>query len=114
MAKTKYRSAKKRLSKKREFYRHLRTYLAFSIFFFVLNALTDFGDWWFYWPVLGWGLAVLIQGLSVVGPFARWEEDQMDREIRRLGSSQGEDETEQLELRQLSGSEKDWKEEDLV
>ena len=65
--------------KKRDFRRHLRTYLIMSIFFMALNLVTGFGgSWrtaWFIWPVLGWGLGVALQGLSIYGPLADDEDD---------------------------------------
>ena len=54
--------------KKIDFRRHLRTYLVMSVFFFVLSGLTG-GGWWI-WPVLGWGIGVAMQGLSLYGPLA--------------------------------------------
>ena len=53
--------------KKVDFKRHLRTYLVMSLFFLVLNIATGGGIWWF-WPVLGWGIGVVMQGLSLYGP----------------------------------------------
>lgn len=32
----------------KKFYSHLGTYLVFGLFFFILNAITSFGQWWFY------------------------------------------------------------------
>ena len=66
--------------KKREFKRHLRTYLTMSVFFVTLNAFTGFGPRgiytaWFIWPVLGWGIGVALQGLSLYGPLADDEDD---------------------------------------
>ena len=57
--------------KQLDFKRHLRTYLAMSAFFFVLNMVTAPGAWWFYWPILGWGIGVVLQGMSLYGPPTR-------------------------------------------
>lgn len=38
-----------------------------SAFFLVLNMVTGGAAWW-YWPVLGWGIGVVMQGLSLYGP----------------------------------------------
>lgn len=46
---------------------HLSTYLVFAVFFFVLNMLTGPGDWWFYWPMLGWGLGLALHAIAVYG-----------------------------------------------
>ena len=71
--------------KMRRFKRHLGTYLVMSLFFFVLNAVTSFGHWWFYWPMLGWGLGVALQGMEAYQsrndpePFDRVDLDSFDR-----------------------------------
>ena len=86
----KYQRAKKRVKVKQEFYRHLGSYLVMSIFFFLLNAVTSFGNWWFYWPMLGWGLAVLFHYVDVFGipgiePMTpEWEEQQIREEMKRI------------------------------
>jgi hypothetical protein len=46
---------------------HLAVYVVFSIFFFVLNMLTGPGDLWFYWPMLGWGLALALHAVATYG-----------------------------------------------
>lgn len=52
--------------KKIDFKRHLRTYLVMCVFFIVLNVVT--GGTWAIWPILGWGIGVAMQGLSLYGP----------------------------------------------
>ena len=85
-----YREARKRVQAKKEFFRHLGTYFVMSVFFFMLNAVTSFGTWWFIWPMLGWGLAVLFHYVDVFGvpgvePISQeWEEREMRREMRRM------------------------------
>ena len=90
MDERRYLEAKKRVRAKREFYRHLGSYFVMSTFFFLLNAVTSFGSWWFYWPMLGWGLAVLFHYVDVFGipgvdPMTpEWEEQQIQEEMKRL------------------------------
>ena len=92
---SKYKEARKRVKIKQEFYRHLGTYFVMSLFFFLLNAVTSFGNWWFYWPMLGWGLAVLFHYVDVFGvpgvdPMsAEWEERQIREEMKRLNVGEG-------------------------
>lgn len=120
MDESRYWEAKKRVKAKKEFYRHLGTYLVMSTFFFLLNAVTSFGDWWFYWPMLGWGLAVLFHYVDVFGipgmdPMSpEWEEKQIREEMRRLGAHRPRPnyiEEEELELRPLSKDKKEQKNE---
>lgn len=117
-----YRKVKKRIKKKKDFYQHLNTYLAIGVFFFVLNSLTSFGRWWFYWPMFGWGLGLFFHYLDTFGmPFSgpldeAWEEKQLQRELKKRG-------VERLDLEELPDKEeaglreevqKPWKDEDLV
>jgi hypothetical protein len=53
-----------------DFKRHLRTYLVMSAFFITLNALGGSNNFWAIWPILGWGIGVALQGLSLYGPLA--------------------------------------------
>jgi hypothetical protein len=46
---------------------HVSVYLTFGLFFLILNLLTGPGDLWFYWPMLGWGLAVALHAIAIYG-----------------------------------------------
>lgn len=84
----------KRVQEKKGFYVHLAIYLTMGVFFFVVNLVTrDYpSDWWFYWPLLGWGIGIAMHYFSVFGlPFGKiltpeWEEREIERELRRLGA----------------------------
>lgn len=73
-----YKRAKQRVEQVRGFFVHLTFYLAVNAFLFVLNIITSPDNLWFYWPLIGWGIAVLLQAVSVFGPSSRfgrqWEE----------------------------------------
>ena len=56
----KYIRAKKRLNDVKEFYSHLVTYIAVNIFLFIINFKFTYGDWWFLFPLIIWGIFVLI------------------------------------------------------
>ena len=68
------------------YYTHLLVYVVVNTGLFLINLFTkgDDGSWWFYWPLLGWGIAVAIHGavtFGVEGPLGKqWE----DRKIREL------------------------------
>jgi 2TM domain len=34
----------------------------------------DGGNWWFYYPALGWGVAIVIQGVSIGIFDSKWED----------------------------------------
>ena len=90
------KKAKQRVKAKKEFYEHLSTYIVMGVFFFVLNAITAPGRWWFFWPILGWGIGVFFHFLNVfgipgLGQFDQdWERKALKKEIERLKEEEGE------------------------
>ena len=72
------------------FYVHLVIYIAVSVMLFLFDWLTPGGPW-FYWPVLGWGVAVVINAVAVFvsGHFfgASWENRKLDEYRRRGGGA---------------------------
>lgn len=69
-----YQRAIERAKELKKFYSHLGTYIVMNIFFVVLNYFTSYGHWWFYWPLLGWGLAIAMKAMKVYGFGSDWEE----------------------------------------
>ncbi len=85
-----FQIARQRVEEKKKFYSHLTTYLVMSIFFVLLNLFTSPGRWWFVFPVLGWGIGIVIQYIKAFGPpmlvpGADWEERTLQEELRKLG-----------------------------
>ena len=117
----KYKEAKKRVKRKKDFYEHLTTYIIISIFLVALNMFTSPGRWWFHWPVLGWGMAVLFNYLDVfgvpgIGPMDKdWEDKAIREEMNKMGGSlpAPKGEKERLELKELQKKE-NWDDGDLV
>ena len=133
MDERKYQEAKKRVKAKKEFFEHLSTYLVMGGFFFFLNAITSFGRWWFFWPMLGWGIGVMFHYISVFGVPGvgqldqEWEQRAIQKELERMGNlplkedtpkrqAQVEEEPEEnLDLKPLEKRiERKWNDEDLV
>jgi len=44
---------------------HLRFFLGIALLFFLINAITSFGQWWFLYPVVSIGLGVYLHWLKV-------------------------------------------------
>lgn len=82
----KYQRAVKRMEEEKGFYTHLLTYILVSIFLIVLNTLTSRHIWW-YWPLGGWGIGILLHGIGVFGfnPLLgkRWEERRIQKIMER-------------------------------
>ena len=81
-----YKIAQKRVKKKKAFWNHFTVWLIVSIFFFILNMVTDHSVHWWIFPVLVWGVSVAIHCVSAYGVFhnASWEQKELDKEMRKL------------------------------
>lgn len=72
--------ARQRAHELREFYGHLMTYLVVCSLLVLIDLVsgeagtTFLGLNWAYWPIIGWGIAVLIHALSVFFPLSGYEE----------------------------------------
>ena len=64
-----YQAAQKRAEELQGFYIHLLVYLVVNAGLFTINALSkgDGGNWWFYWPLAGWGIGLVIHSLATFG-----------------------------------------------
>lgn len=89
-----HRRARKRAEDLRRFYIGVMVYLVVNLCLFLINISIG-GSTWFYWPLLIWGIFVVIDGISLFlrgGPLgADWEERKVrqliDRERMRGGAS---------------------------
>lgn len=79
-----YEKARKRVEEIRGFYTHLLIYILVNVGLFILNLVTSRGDFWFYWPLFGWGIGILAHALSVFGPRRLWGSDWEERKIKEL------------------------------
>ena len=87
-----YERAHARVQAKKSLYVHAIAFLGVNIALFALNALVG-GPWWFYWPLIGWGIGLGLHAFGVFGfggggPWGReWEErrvqEMMDKERGR-------------------------------
>ena len=107
--------------KKIDFKRHFRTYLVMSFFFIALNVFGNSYNFWAIWPILGWGIGVAMQGLSLYGPLADPDDihpedkqfsgplpDITDEEVRHRR-----EERDRIELKELQDN-RPYRDEDLV
>jgi len=52
-----YERARKQVEALKGFYIHATAFVLVNIALFALNVLVG-GAWWFYWPLLGWGMGL--------------------------------------------------------
>ena len=76
----KYIRAKKRVDDIKGFYGNLIAYCVVIPFLIFINYRTSWDHKWFYYPMFGWGLGVVIQAFTVFGYGSDWE----DRKIREI------------------------------
>ena len=77
--------ARRAAKTKMGFYRHAGTWALVSLAIIFVDVLSGPG-WWFFWPVLGWGIAVAFHAGSVFfgdGFQQRLEDREVERMMRR-------------------------------
>jgi hypothetical protein len=76
-----YYQAQKRVKEIRKFYEHLTVYLLCNPIVIVVNLMTSPGFLYFWFSLLGWGLAIVLHGLKAFdyAPFfnKKWEEQKI-------------------------------------
>jgi hypothetical protein len=86
-----YERAKRRVEEIKGFYSHLAVYVLVNAFLVILNVMTSPGEYWFKWPLFGWGIGLVVHGISVFG-FGRFlGPDWEDRKIREIMGRDGGD-----------------------
>ncbi len=125
-----YHKARKRLKAKKGFFKHLSVYISVGLFFFIMNMVTLGNDpeLWFFFPMLPWGIGLLIHYFSIFGlPFSgalteEWEKKEMEKEIDRARREYGDyslpapkEREDRMELKELEKEKQPgWNKEDLV
>jgi hypothetical protein len=68
-------------------------YLSLSLMWFAIDMLDDSTGFWFYWPMLGTGLAVAATGIGMFGLGglfgAGWERREIDKYLQRHSDRTG-------------------------
>lgn len=79
--------ARRYVRRKRTFFLILGIWLALSVMWFLIDILDNGRADWFYWPMLGTGIGVVVTGVvllglgGVFGP--DWERREVDKYLRR-------------------------------
>jgi uncharacterized ion transporter superfamily protein YfcC len=75
--------AVKRLKKRRDFHAHLLVYVLVNSFIVVIWAVTDHGFFWPVFPMVGWGIGVVMNAWDVYRG-EDFREEQIRREMERM------------------------------
>ncbi len=109
-----YQLARRRVIRKKRFFQHLTFFIPVILFVFLLNTvlfittwwtydpnknstqliqdILAYPYWWFQYPLLGWGLLLLIHyftafGIPLIGHYdEKWEALAIEEEVKRLRS----------------------------
>lgn len=71
--------AQERVKELKGFYNHLIIYSVIMVMLFFIDY-SDGGNWWVHWPIIVWGIFVVIQGISVSKIGKGWE----DKKIKEI------------------------------
>ena len=75
-----YLSMRRQVRARLDFYSHARLYLFASFLLVAIDVATP-GSWWFFWPVVGWGIGVLVHSAIAFGN--GWSDVELEeREVR--------------------------------
>ena len=63
---------------------HLTAYLIVNAGLVAINLATTPYHYWFYWPMIGWGIGLFAHGAAVYGWVGADREKMIEQEIARL------------------------------
>ncbi len=78
-----YRKAKKRVLEIKNFYKNLISYCIIIPTLVVMNFIQSPNRLWFYWPMMGWGIAIVTQALKLFVINKNWEEKKIENIINK-------------------------------
>ncbi len=88
--------AEERAEKKLDFYKHAGVYVVVNGILAAVDLSTSPDKLWFFWPLGGWGIGLLLHGFSVFGSTnlssvkERMVEQELERERRAEEAARGE------------------------
>ncbi len=74
-----YRKAARRVKDLKGFYSNLISYCVVIPFLIFVNLYTSPKYFWFWWPMLGWGLSLVLNAVKIFGISSNWEEKQIQK-----------------------------------
>lgn len=77
-----YQEAKKHVKEIKGFYFHIITYILVNAVLVVINLLTSPEHLWFIWPIIGWGVGLVIHAFSVFSNL--WGKSWEERKIKEI------------------------------
>ena len=82
-----YQRAHHRVQAIKGFYIHLTVYILVNAGLWLINFVTSPAAFWFYWPLLGWGIGLAAHAVAVFGVAgwlgSDWEERQISKILKQ-------------------------------
>jgi hypothetical protein len=88
-----YYQAVKKVNDIKGFYGNLIAYIMSNVFFLILNLITSPSHLWFYWPLLGWGIGVVVHGMWVFNYLPHFGKDWEERKIKEFMENENKSKT---------------------
>ena len=79
-----YYQAHKRVKEIKEFYQHLTVYLLCNPIVIIVNLMTSPDYLYFWYSLLGWGVAVVLHGLKAFDRFPFFSKQWEERKIQEF------------------------------
>lgn len=83
-----YIRASARMEELKAFYSHVAAYFLVNPFLIFVNYMTYWDYKWFWYPMAGWGVAVIIHGLITFGFGSEWEKRKIEQIIKEEKNKQ--------------------------
>ncbi|WP_373709637.1 2TM domain-containing protein [Kaistella sp.] len=78
-----YERASRRVKDLKGFYSNLISYCLVIPFLIFINLRFSSAYYWFWWPMLGWGVGLILNAIKVFGISSNWEEKQIQKILER-------------------------------
>lgn len=82
-----YLKAKKQVEEIKGFYGNVTAYVIFNLVLLTINLVSTPNRLWFFWPMFGWGIGVVIHGMRVFNYMPlfgqKWEEKKIKEFIEK-------------------------------
>jgi 2TM domain len=79
-----YQRALARVQQVRTLYAHAAVYVFVNLWLLLINLVTDPQSLWFYWPLIGWGIALAAHALVILGVGSAVGKEWEERKVREL------------------------------
>ncbi|MDZ5472929.1 2TM domain-containing protein [Bacillus sp. 31A1R] len=77
----KYLKAKRRVQNLKAFYLHLTVFILVNSMLIFINFNSDYGNWWFLYPLGGWGIGLLVHAITTLA-YGRFGSDWEEKKIK--------------------------------